>query len=59
MRALVSAILYFGVFLAIGWLAKRYLDRWTAARGKHPSEVMGEPGTDRRRSRFLLGAWYK
>jgi hypothetical protein len=60
MRALVTAIIYFGSFMVLGWLAKRALDSWTASRGSHPSEVQGQSGEGRpRRTRFLLGVWYK
>ena len=59
MRALYTAIIYFGSFLVLGWLAKRLLDNWTADRGKHPSEVQGQSGSDRHQPRFLLGVWHK
>jgi hypothetical protein len=60
MRALFTAVIYFGTFLLLGWLAKRALDRWTAHNGKHPSEVQGPPPEGQpRQTRFLLGAWYK
>jgi hypothetical protein len=59
MRALYAAIIYFGSFVLLGWLAKRFLERWTADRGKHPSEVQGQSGSDRHQSRFLLGVWHK
>jgi hypothetical protein len=58
-RALLVAILYFGTFLVLGWVAKRALDKWTADRGKHASEVQGNAGSDRHQSRFLLGVWHK
>ena len=60
MRALYTAILYFGSFLALGWVAKRVLDKWTAERGQHASEVQGRPSENAPpRTRFLLGVWYK
>ena len=33
MRALYTAVLYFGSFLVLGWFGKRLLDKWTA---QHP-----------------------
>ena len=33
--------------MLIGWAAKRYLDSWSASRGKHASEAQGPPGTAR------------
>jgi hypothetical protein len=60
MRALFTAIIYFGMFLLLGWWAKRVLDKWTAHNGKHPSEVQGRSSeSSPRQTRFLLGAWYK
>ena len=37
MRALYTAILYFGSFLALGWVAKRVLDKWML----HPPNAAG------------------
>ena len=60
MRALHTAILYFGTFLLLGWWAKRVLDKWTSQNGKHPSEVQGRSSeSSPPQTRFLLGAWYK
>jgi hypothetical protein len=60
MRALFTAIIYFGTFLLLGWWAKRVLDKWTAQTGKHASEVQGPtPEGAPKQTRFLLGVWYK
>jgi hypothetical protein len=55
-RAIVTAVLYFGTFLVVGWLAKAALDRWIKDRGMNPSDTI-PPGASH--SRFLLGAWWK
>jgi hypothetical protein len=59
LQALYNAVLCYGPFVMLGWLAKRFLDSWSADRGKHASEVQGQSGSDRHQSRFLLGAWFK
>jgi hypothetical protein len=60
MRALITAILYFGTFLGLGWLGKRLLDRWMARHGEELGEVQAQSKNGARRAtRFLLGAWYK
>jgi hypothetical protein len=54
MRALVIALIYFGSFLVIGAVAKRWLDR----RGVDLSDVQAQAGPNRRKRRvFLLGSW--
>ena len=61
MKALLAiyAVLCYSPFVLMGWAAKRYLDGWGAKFGEHPSEVQGQPGSDRHQRRFLLGAWFK
>ena len=60
MRALYTAILYFGSFLALGWAAKHLLDKWMAHHGEDLSEVQKQAGDNRRKQpRFLLGIWRK
>ena len=60
MRALYTAILYFGSFLVLGWIAKRALDKWMSSHGEHLSEIQSQAGESRRKSpRFLLGVWRK
>ena len=61
MRALMTAIVYFGTFLTVGYVAKRLLDRWMARHGEHLPEVQaqGRNGGNRQHDRFLLGTWYK
>jgi hypothetical protein len=61
MRALITAVAYFGTFLTVGYVAKRLLDRWMAKHGEHLNEVQaqGKKGGGRGPDRFLLGTWYK
>ncbi len=59
MRALATAIVYFGTFLTLGYVAKRLLDRWMARHGEHLPEVQAQGKNGGRHDRFLLGVWYK
>ena len=59
MSALSVAIIYFGTFLAVGWVAKRVLDDWMARRGVGLDEVHRQAGPRGERTVFLLGAWRK
>jgi hypothetical protein len=61
MRALITAVAYFGTFLTVGYVVKRLLDRWMARHGEHLNEVQaqGKKGGGRGHDRFLLGTWYK
>ena len=61
MRALVTAVIYFGTFLTLGYGAKRLLDWWMARHGEHLDEVQdqGRNGGGGERQRFLLGGWYR
>lgn len=60
MRALVTAVVYFGTFLSIGYVAKRLLDKWIAQHGEHLHEVQAQAKNGGGKSqRFLLGIWYK
>jgi hypothetical protein len=60
MRALVTAVLYFGTFLAVGYGTRRLLDRWMGQHGEDLDEVQSQAGANRRREpRFLLGIWRK
>jgi len=61
MRALMTAVVYFGTFLSIGYVAKRLLDKWMARHGEHLNEIQaqGRNGGNHPHSRFLLGTWYK
>jgi hypothetical protein len=53
-RAILTAAIYFGSFIALG-LALRY---WIRRRNVDLTDVHGQAGPDRReRSVFLLGAW--
>jgi hypothetical protein len=57
MRALFVATVYFGTFLAIGWLAKRALDRWMNRHGADLADVHEQAGRRGDRTVFLLGFW--
>jgi hypothetical protein len=60
MRALLTAIIYFGTFLTIGYFGKRLLDRWMDRHGTNLSDVQDQAGDGRRKQPgFLLGTWYK
>ncbi|MBS0526329.1 MAG: hypothetical protein JSS04_22055 [Proteobacteria bacterium] len=59
MRALVTAAIYFGTFLVIGYLAKRLLDRFMAQNGTDLREVQSQNKGGGQQQRFLLGGWYK
>ncbi len=60
MSALPSAVIYFGTFLAIGWLSKRLLRRFMARHGEHLDEVQAQYGASGKKgSSFLLGVWRK
>ncbi len=58
MQALMTAILYLGTFLAIGWAVKRLLDRWMSHSGADLDDVHGQASAGRGKRRvFLLGFW--
>jgi hypothetical protein len=58
MRALVTAVIYFGTFLAIGFIAKKAIDRWMGRHGADLDDVHEQAGQNRRKRKvFLLGAW--
>jgi len=58
MRALVTGIIYFGPFLAIGLIAKLVIPKWMASRGADLADVQAQAGSRRRKRRvFLLGSW--
>jgi hypothetical protein len=60
MRALHTAVLYFGTFLLVGWWAKSVLDKWMAEHSESLTEVQRQAGDERRKQpRFLLGVWRK
>ncbi|TMJ21618.1 MAG: hypothetical protein E6G95_21845 [Alphaproteobacteria bacterium] len=59
MRALMTAIAYFGTFLTVGYVAKRLLDKWMARHGEDLHEVQTQGKNGGRVDRFLLGFWYK
>jgi hypothetical protein len=58
MRALVTAVIYFGSFLAIGLIAKLVIGRWMNRRNVDLSEIQAQLGPRRGKRRvFLLGFW--
>ena len=58
MRALVTAVVYFGSFLAIGLTAKLVIGRWMNRRNLDLSEIQAQVGPRRgKRQIFLLGFW--
>jgi hypothetical protein len=58
MRALVTAVIYFGSFLTIGLIAKVVIGRWMARRNLDLPEVQGQIGARHSKRRvFLLGFW--
>lgn len=59
MRALVSAVVYFGTFLSIGYVAKRLLDRFMARNSEDLREVQSQNRGGGKVDRFLLGVWYR
>jgi len=58
-RALVTAVVYFGTFLTVGYVAKRLLDRFMAKNGEDLREVQAQNRGGGKIDRFLLGFWYK
>ena len=58
MWALTVATIYFGTFVALGWIAKLALGRLMVRTGADLSEVQAQAGPNRRPRRvFLLGTW--
>jgi hypothetical protein len=58
MWALTVAIIYFGTFLILGYIAKVALDKLMDRTGAELHDVQAQAGANRRpRKVFLLGAW--
>jgi hypothetical protein len=58
MRAPVTAVVYFGLFLAIGLTAKLVAGGWMNRRNLDLSEIQAQVGPRRGKRRiFLLGFW--
>ena len=58
MRALLTAVVYFGSFLAIGLISKIVISRWMTRRDLDLAEIQGQAGSRRGKRRvFLLGFW--
>ena len=58
MHALMTAAIYFGTFLLLGWGTKRLVDRWMAKSDTDLDGMHAEAGRNRgKRKVFLLGVW--
>jgi hypothetical protein len=58
MWALTVAVIYFGTFIALGYIAKLALGRFMERTGADLAEVQAQAGANRRPRRlFLLGVW--
>ena len=58
-QAIISAVVYFGLFLLIGWAAKKALDKWSSRNGTLV-DLQKDAGPNRGpRDAFLLGVWRK
>ena len=58
MRALVTAVIYFGSFLTIGAIVKLLVRRWMRRRDVELPEIQAQAGPRRGKRRvFLLGFW--
>jgi hypothetical protein len=58
MWALTVAVIYFGTFIALGYIAKLVLGRLMERTGADLAEVQAQAGPNRRQRRlFLLGVW--
>ena len=58
MGALLTAVIYFGSFLAIGLIAKLAARRWIDRSGTDLTDLQAQARTKRRKNKaFLLGAW--
>jgi hypothetical protein len=58
MRAFLTAVIYFGSFLAIGLIARMAARKWIDRGGTNLTDLRALAGTKRRKHKaFLLGAW--
>jgi hypothetical protein len=58
MKALWTALIYFGSFIALGLVAKIALGRWTSRHDVDLTDIQAQAGSRRGKRRlFLLGAW--
>jgi hypothetical protein len=58
MRALMTAVFYFGSFLGIGMIAKLLVGRWMVRKDLDLREIQAQAGPRRGKRRvFLLGFW--
>jgi hypothetical protein len=56
--ALATAIIYFGSFLAVGFVARRAIDKWMNRRDIDLAGIQAQAGPNRGKRRiFLLGFW--
>jgi hypothetical protein len=60
MRALATAVLYFGSFLLLGYGTRRLLAAWMDRHGATLDDVQAQAGdSGRKGGSFLLGVWRK
>jgi hypothetical protein len=59
MHALVTAAIYLGSFLILGYGARRLLDRYMSRNGEDIRTLQEQNKGSSPQRRFLLGAWYK
>ena len=60
LQAIFVATIYFGSFVAIGYVGRRLIDWWMGHKGVHLNEVQDQAGENRRKlTGFLLGIWYR
>jgi hypothetical protein len=58
MHALMTAAIYFGTFIVLGWGTKRLVDRWMSRSDTDLDSMHAEEGRGRgKRQLFLLGVW--
>ena len=57
MRALGTALLYFGSFIAIGVTARLGIAWLMKHKSAQLSDIQAQAGPNRKRTMFLLGAW--
>jgi hypothetical protein len=57
-RSIITAVIYFGSFLALGSIAKIAVSRWKGRRDLDLAEIQAQAGPRRGKRRvFLLGFW--
>jgi hypothetical protein len=59
MHSLVTAAIYLGSFLILGYGARRLLDRYMSRNGEDIQDLQRQNKGSGPQQRFLLGVWYK